>query len=59
VGELEGKLTEGSITPIEANMAMRQLQQELMRRRMEKVVKQVEEQKGEKGGKGEKGKEEE
>lgn len=43
--ELESKLKEGELTPIEVNMQMRMLQQELMSRRMKKVSKQLEDQK--------------
>lgn len=39
--ELESKLKEGSLTPIEANMQMRMLQQTLMGRRMERLQQQV------------------
>ena len=41
VAELEQQLIANTVTPIETNLAMRQLQQELMRRRMEKVIKQT------------------
>jgi hypothetical protein len=40
VQELQKELEEGSLTPIETNMRMRQLQQELMGRRMGKVMKE-------------------
>jgi hypothetical protein len=45
IGDLEGKLKENSLTPIEANMQMRQLQQELMARQMQKMQLQMQEQK--------------
>lgn len=43
VGELETKLRDGSLSPIETNMQMRMLQQELMGRRMSKAMKQMQE----------------
>jgi hypothetical protein len=44
IDQLRAQLEEGKLTPIEANMRMRQLQQELMQRRMSKVMKQHQEQ---------------
>jgi hypothetical protein len=44
IEELHTQLSESRLTPIEANMRMRQLQQELMQRRMSKVIKQQQEQ---------------
>jgi hypothetical protein len=44
IEELHAQLSESHLTPIEANMRMRQLQQELMQRRMSKVIKQHQEQ---------------
>lgn len=43
VVDLEAKLREGTLSPIEANMQMRMLQQELMGRRMSKAMKQMQE----------------
>lgn len=40
IEQLHHELSESKLTPIEANMKMRQLQQELMQRRMSKVMKQ-------------------
>jgi hypothetical protein len=44
IEELHTQLSENKLTAIEANMKMRQLQQELMGRRMSKVMKQQQEQ---------------
>lgn len=49
--ELENKLKEKKLTPIETNMQMRMLQQELMARRMQKMQKQVQEMKEAEKGK--------
>lgn len=56
--KLEQQLKGGELTPIEVNMQMRGLQQELMARRMQKLQKQLQEQQGGKQDKG-KGEEEE
>lgn len=44
IDQLHAQLSSSQLTPIEANMRMRQLQQELMQRRMAKVMKQHQEQ---------------
>lgn len=43
--ELESKLKEGNMNPIEVNMGMRMLQQQLLGRRMQKMQQQMQEQK--------------
>jgi hypothetical protein len=44
IEQLHTQLTNNQLTPIEANMRMRQLQQELMQRRMANVMRQRREQ---------------
>lgn len=41
IEDLETKLKEGELAPIEANMQMRLVQQELMGRRMSQAMKQM------------------
>lgn len=40
IEELETKLTAGDLTPIEVNLAMRTIQQELMAKKMQEIIKQ-------------------